>query len=75
MEGKFYYLFWGNGMVGFFKDDFEQCANVDVEYFDKEVEYLKSLYHFSEVRLVQIHSHWELNHLREINGYNKKTAI
>lgn len=69
---KLYILPWGNGMVGYFKENFEQVLNTSVGNENGDLEYLRKYFGCEGFDITYLHSHAELNELRRINGYSQK---
>lgn len=63
---KIWYLKWGNGMVGIFKDsNLDQISNVSEKELDSELDYIKNLYNTDNLEICKLYSHEQLNDMRK----------
>lgn len=72
---KVYILPWGNGMVGYFDERFEQILNTSVGDQKGDLDYIRSLRNCKDLDITYLHSHAELNEYRRINGFSPKWVI
>lgn len=72
---KIYILHWGNGMVGYFDETFNQVLNTSEGNRDDDLDYIRSLKGCTDLDITYLHSHDELNEYRRINGFSQKWVL